>query len=460
MKGLFSHGVKRCRMMLSAVVLVLVFAAAVPAKVQAAIGDRYNISVQGTLHYTEAWSLLAGINGIRRTNSLDTLAMDESLMASAMQRSAELTVFYSSELRPNMADALAINTKAAASYVMRGYTNATDAAKALSGSTAALERIKNGDYKSIGIGCFEVNEKYYWTLLFSKSAGTPKAHVDSKRAVTVTVTELGRLNRPVAMVNNEITSQVTMYASNTETISVYWQDALVTGVSNPNTTAVEASSFKWKSSKKSVASVSSAGVITAKKTGTAVITAVPKVKSGSVEGISVKVTVAENTFTAELAKTLYTHTGREIKPTVTAVKGDTVLTQNTDYTVTYSNNKNVGYGSVTVKGLGDYAGQQQTLSFRIRPSKMKTLKATSSTASTMKLTWKKKPQATGYQIQYATDSGMKENLKTKDTKKLKLTIKKLKSGTTYYVRMRAYKQVSDDERIYSAWSSKKSVTIK
>ncbi|GAB6394828.1 MAG: Ig-like domain-containing protein [Bacteroidales bacterium] len=51
-----------------------------------------------------------------------------------------------------------------------------------------------------------------------------------------------------------------------------------------------------------------------------------------------------------------TYTGNPITPAVTVRDGSTTLTLNTDYTVAYSNNINVGTAIVTVTGVGNYTG--------------------------------------------------------------------------------------------------------
>ncbi|MCH5324022.1 MAG: hypothetical protein J1E39_02305 [Eubacterium sp.] len=61
-----------------------------------------------------------------------------------------------------------------------------------------------------------------------------------------------------------------------------------------------------------------------------------------------------------------TYTGSAIKPTVTVKYNGKTLKLNTDYTVTYSNNTNVGTAKVTVKGKGSYSGTV-TKTFTINP---------------------------------------------------------------------------------------------
>lgn len=58
------------------------------------------------------------------------------------------------------------------------------------------------------------------------------------------------------------------------------------------------------------------------------------------------------------------YTGSDIRPTITVTVNNTTLRQNTDYYVSYSNNRNVGTATVTVTGRGNYTGTKTT-TFRI-----------------------------------------------------------------------------------------------
>ena len=59
-----------------------------------------------------------------------------------------------------------------------------------------------------------------------------------------------------------------------------------------------------------------------------------------------------------------TYTGSAITPTVTVKNGSTTLTNDTHYTVAYSNNTNVGTATVTITGKGNYTGTK-TATFKI-----------------------------------------------------------------------------------------------
>ena len=54
----------------------------------------------------------------------------------------------------------------------------------------------------------------------------------------------------------------------------------------------------------------------------------------------------------------FSWSGSPIKPTVTVLYNGITLTENTDYTVTYSNNIDAGTAKVKVKGIGNYRGSQ------------------------------------------------------------------------------------------------------
>ena len=64
-----------------------------------------------------------------------------------------------------------------------------------------------------------------------------------------------------------------------------------------------------------------------------------------------------------------TYTGSPLKPAVVVKDGETTLVENTDYTLTYDNNLNVGTATVTATGIGNYTGTQ-TKEFAITKADM------------------------------------------------------------------------------------------
>ena len=153
------------------------------------------------------------------------------------------------------------------------------------------------------------------------------------------------------------------------------------------------------------------------------------------------------------------YTGKLLKPAVTVKYGKKTLKKGTDYTVTYKNNKAVGTATATLTGKGKYTGTKK-VTFKILPPKVALSKLKAGTKS-FTATWKKGKANTGYQLQYALKksfSGAK-TVKVAKAGTTSATVTKLKSGKTYYVRIRAYKTVGR-KNYYSAWSAVKRVKVK
>ena len=152
-------------------------------------------------------------------------------------------------------------------------------------------------------------------------------------------------------------------------------------------------------------------------------------------------------------------TGKAITQNVTVKVGNTVLKNGTDYTVSYSNNKKVGKTTVKITGKGKYGGVI-TKTFKINPAKQEIQKLTAKSKAFF-VDWAQKGSATGYEIQYATNSkftGAKKVTIT-NNKTDKTTVSKLSANKKYYVRVRSYTTVGGT-KYYGAWSAVKNVTTK
>ena len=241
-------------------------------------------------------------------------------------------------------------------------------------------------------------------------------------------------------------------------------------------------SVTWKSSDAGIATVSSEGIVTAVKAGTATITVTTKdgSKSASCEitvvsgtgpaapdsGIIDPVTGKEvyTTFNGSDMKLEYTTAAyngsyREPEVYITNTAGAS-LTKGTDYTLDYYNNNAVGKATVIVRGMGAYEGVTAGIVFNIKPKSVtvKSLKKPASKKLTVK--WAShKTQTTGFQVRYATTKSFKSGTYKTVTVNSKSatykTLTKLKAGKKYYVKVRAYKTV-DGKKIYSSWSKAKS----
>ena len=153
------------------------------------------------------------------------------------------------------------------------------------------------------------------------------------------------------------------------------------------------------------------------------------------------------------------YTGKNITQSITVKYNGKALKKGTDYTVSYSSNKNIGTATVKVAGKGSYTGTI-TKTFKINPAKQEIQKLTAKSKAFF-VDWAQKGSATGYEIQYATNSKFTSAKKVTITNKKtdKTTVSKLSGKKKYYVRVRSYTTVKGT-KYYGAWSASKSVTTK
>lgn len=131
----------------------------------------------------------------------------------------------------------------------------------------------------------------------------------------------------------------------------------------------------------------------------------------------------------------YSYTGKQIKPEPTVVINGKTLVKDTDYTVSYGANKYPGYGSVTVTGIGEYTGKG-TVKFTI--AQVTGLKAKATGTNYIKLSWDKQPNVKGYKVYRLSGSKYKLIKTVKGSKNTSLTVKKLSSGKGYKFKVRVY----------------------
>ena len=194
------------------------------------------------------------------------------------------------------------------------------------------------------------------------------------------------------------------------------------------------------------------------KVGTAKVTITGK---GNYTGSVSKTFKIKNNFKKATVLGISTKafTGKNITQSITVKYNGKTLKKGTDYTVSYSSNKSIGTATVKIAGKGSYTGTI-TKTFKINPAKQEIQKLTAKSKAFF-VDWAQKGSATGYEIQYATNSKFTSakkvtitNNKT-DTK----TISKLSGKKKYYVRVRSYTTVKGT-KYYGAWSASKCVTTK
>lgn len=123
--------------------------------------------------------------------------------------------------------------------------------------------------------------------------------------------------------------------------------------------------------------------------------------------------------------------------------------------------------SKTTRSTDDVKKDKEAAEKLMKQAKITKLKAKSKAKKKIAVSWKKVSKAKGYQVQVSKSKKFKKTILSKFTLKKKLTIKhsKLKSGKTYYVRVRAYATYNDinnkTQKVYSKWNKKlRKVTVK
>lgn len=185
------------------------------------------------------------------------------------------------------------------------------------------------------------------------------------------------------------------------------------------------------------------------------------------------------------------YTSKPITQNIVVKNGNTILQQGTDYTVTYQNNTAIGTATITINGIGNYTGsikkyfniycshkytqkviaptfstQGYTLhtcsicnsSYKdkytaklTKPTKIGGVKGSSPSTSKIKVNWNKIKGVTGYQV-YQYNSKKKKYVKIKTTTSNNYTVSKLKAGSTYKFKIRAYKKIGKTT-YYGSYSS-------
>ena len=131
-------------------------------------------------------------------------------------------------------------------------------------------------------------------------------------------------------------------------------------------------------------------------------------------------------------------------------------------------------GKVTIKGPGKatitisaapntvYKSASKTVTITVKPKRAKITAARSKKYKTLTVKWKKDSKASGYQVVIAQNQSFKKGKKTAVIKKKSTTsktFKKLPSGKTYYVKVRAYKKAGS-KKVYGSYSKVKKINTR
>ena len=155
----------------------------------------------------------------------------------------------------------------------------------------------------------------------------------------------------------------------------------------------------------------------------------------------------------KLSTSAYTYNGNVRKPTVTVKDADgKTLVEGQDYDVIYPDSMKLpGKYDVTVFFKGNYLGEKK-LSVTIKPKATTDLKAKTQDTKTITLSWSKTTGASDYEV-YKYNSSTKKYVKIKTTTSTSYKVTSLTAGTTYKFKVRAYKKIDDETKVFGGYSS-------
>ncbi|WP_197029488.1 CAP domain-containing protein [Butyrivibrio sp. AE3004] len=465
------------------------------------------LPVTGTYEQTSARAMLDSINDFRTGseawywNNTDTekiqckdlpkLEYDYDLEKTAMLRAMEIAVYYS-HTRPN--------GKAPFSAYSKFMSAGENIAYGFPTASAVFEAWKEDDFSYSGQG-------HRRNMLSSANTCVAIGHVvrngvhfwvQEFRSPTVSTTETKVLNDKET-VDIDFLSSKLEYKAAPSVINVTYgesydlttikENVYYQGRSYGNGAILTKAIDTFTVSDNSVIEVSGT-TLTGKNAGSADL----KGKLSNGTDFSIPVTIeAVNIYSANCSDISdQTSTGAPLTPQVMLTYKDKTLTKDTDYTLTYSNNIDAGYGKISIEGIGNFTGLK-TVYFLIKNPPKEEKKDTDSNANWSKnnessndttnkdvataptnvqsfsltkakksfsVNWYSNSKADGYEIQYATNKKFTgSKIKTCKASKSSLKIKKLKSGKKYYVRIRSFKKTGD-KKLYSTWSKIKKVKVK
>ncbi len=231
-------------------------------------GSAASVTVDGTENYDFANDVLALVNQTRAEKGVAPLKFDESLLETAMQRAAELSLYYS-HTRPDGSDCFTASSHAAtrrSENIAIGYNTPDKVMNGWINSPGHYANIMDAEVTSIGIGCFINSEGTYNWVQFFDNGTTTEPSVSGENQVTRKIsiqkeklhlfTEV-KQDFPSTEVNKEV--KMDIYNLNEEF--------------NDSKTKLPSSNFNFTCTGSAVSAVSEDGTITLGESGYAKVTA-------------------------------------------------------------------------------------------------------------------------------------------------------------------------------------------
>lgn len=338
-------------LLITALIFTMIPFSTFSEKVHGTTGDHYQLLLSGTHNYDMCQEMMTYINQARTEAGVGQLILDQELTDVAMQRAAEIAYLFA-HTRPNRTTCYTAcsSGRMYGENIAAGNPTAYYTHLQWMNSPGHKQNLLTSSYRSIGLGHFYHDGTHYWVQVFGRNVGYVETRTGSASKL-----------RLIEIIENTIPLHFTGYGSST---TMYQGDStrLVVGARNEGwgsgRCAFSSQSFNWSSSNPNVVSVDSEGNVQAVGVGKAIITATV-IHGRNKASVSLSVEVKKDFYQVtvpDLPDVEYT--GSQIRPQIKLTYKGTPLVEGRDYTVTYGENKQVGYGTVRLDGIGDYQGSR------------------------------------------------------------------------------------------------------
>lgn len=378
-----------------------------------------DINIKGTENYEYANEVFNQLNQSRAEKGLPALSLDRDLMETAMQRAAELSMYYS-HTRPNGSSCTSASSRGTrkSENIAVGYATPQAVMAAWISSSGHYANIMDTQVTSVGVGCFVDRSGICHWVQFFDNAAPIRAEISGSKEVVRMVSIQKKMLSLQGGADKEFSCKDKGTTINFSISHVNEEFAS----SNPE---IMMSNFDFTSSNLSTAEVSAEGVITVKEPGTAEITASLKEEPSILlkQTISVK---GHNYSSHQVVVPTKTEQGYTLH--ICSVCGGT-------------------YKDAFVPKLPAEGGSEREV------ANVAGLKASSGTDN-VKLSWGKVAEASGYYIyQYNSANKRWDKIGTVDASKTSYTVKKLKKAAGYRFAVKAYMRFDGKESNSKSYAS-------
>lgn len=164
---------KRLVSFFTSLLMIFSLVASPTMNADAADGQTYTIEVVSEENYDYAYEVLQQLNQLRSSVGVTALTMDKDLLDAAMQRAAEISVYYN-HTRPNGESCFTVyRSGSMGENIAAGYTSPSDVMNGWTNSSGHYANMISSTYRSVGIGCFtDCRGTLCWVQYFSSKAPT------------------------------------------------------------------------------------------------------------------------------------------------------------------------------------------------------------------------------------------------------------------------------------------------